>query len=221
MANAAVNLNTVLQTNVPFPVRIKTQGNFYDETDYNTKEPTGGKIRMYIFLDSHGNEYKHYAKPYQEEILGSMQVGDEVTIIRKEELNPQTQKRKVWVEFHAKGDVNVSSPPQLQSNVQAKTQEKHVVQQAHDAKNVVTSQILHGFFRSAISSGQSPRDAYRTALAAYGYHAAAVEYAVANHDTLIAEAKKKLEEPTQAEVDDFADEMNAAAERNARASGDM
>lgn len=72
---------------------------------------------------------------------------------------------------------------------------KGVVEYEKKHVEVVTSQILHGFFEACLANGKTPKEAYKIALEAYGFHALAVEFALLNKEAIIKKAKEKLSSP--------------------------
>lgn len=184
-------LKDVLLANVPKTVVLHKRLQKYPATDFRTKQPkmkddgTQEYNYMYVFMEG-SNEYVHYANEIEEETLSSYQEGQELVVQKIEK--KRTGKPSYFI-------VQWSENGSAESRVHAEptpTVQRQVVQHAEKHTEVVTSQILHGFFTAAISSGKAPEEAYKIALKAYGLHQLAVEFTLLNKESIMKRAKELL-----------------------------
>ena len=158
-------LKDSLLTNVPKDLILHKKVGTYDETDYNTKVPTGAKIYLYVFKDSTGQEYKHYLSEWDEQFMSAHRPGDHVRAIRIEKVKPDG-KRVAYVQWGSPDSAEMNSPPQLQSNTAVQRQEKELdaYQDAQARKNYSIG--IRGLFQSHVCAGKPNDEALKLAIEA-------------------------------------------------------
>jgi len=149
----ALKLKEHLVTNVPTPLRIKKLAGEYPETDYETKEPTGRNIYLYIFVGQDGKEFKFYADERQYEILKLFSPGDTVICTRGEKMNEESGKRWYPIDFTAPGDVQAIAAPQLRTNTAETRQERKQDTYEQEQKEKSIAICLQGFMQAFIING--------------------------------------------------------------------
>src|SRR4051794_22285776 len=135
--NTALKLKENLATNVPMSLTIQKRVGSYPETDYNTKEPTGRQIYLYIFRDAKGTEYKHYCNELEQSSLEAYQAGETVQVVRTEKVI-EGGRRISFLQWGSPGSAEMTASPQLSSNTALQRQEKQqeVYQEKEDAKSL-------------------------------------------------------------------------------------
>lgn len=154
--SAALKLSDNLSTNVPVNLIIQKRVGEYPETHYKTKEPTGKKIFLYVFRDNKGQEFKHYAKEREEEILSVFNPSEEIVAVRKETF-AQDGKRIYYIDWTPKegAEAELAKTPTLRSNVQQNTQEKQIDNYEYLQRIKNKSIGLRGIVQAQIASGKT------------------------------------------------------------------
>ena len=159
MPPAALKLKETLATNIPMTLTMKKRGPSYPETDYNTREPTGKKIFLYVFTNPEGQEVKHYANEREQENLSLFQPGEKLQVVRQEAMKDDKRIAfLVWTGAEG-AEARAAATPQVQTNTAIATQHKKA-EEYKDAETekwdrIALSKIVHEFQKTAYAMGKS------------------------------------------------------------------